>query len=184
MAADSDDLIILDGCTFFYSSQNGDVEAQDAEGLFYRDVRHLSQWHVRVNGDELSPLSSRRVDYFSARIVGTPPQNGGTAVPVAVRRDRFVSEGAHEDIVLENLSDDPQRVKLELDYGSDFADVMEAQEDGKGEGRSWQETSARSVTLWHEREGYRRGTVLTFNRAGRVSKNRASFDVELRPRES
>jgi glycogen debranching enzyme len=184
MAADSDELIILDGCTFFYSSQNGDVEAEDAEGLFFQDVRHLSRWHVRVNGDELSPLSSRRVDYFSARMVGTPPQNGETAVPVAVRRDRFVSEGAHEDIVLENLSDDPHRVKLELSYGSDFADVMEAQENGNGEGRSWQETSARSVTLWHEREGYRRGTVLTFNRLGNVTKKRASFDVELRPRES
>jgi hypothetical protein len=30
------DLIILDGCTFFYSSENGDVEAEDAEGLFKR----------------------------------------------------------------------------------------------------------------------------------------------------
>src|SRR3954447_26110006 len=44
------DLIILDGCTFFYSSENGDVEAEDAEGLFYRDVRHLSHWDVRVDG--------------------------------------------------------------------------------------------------------------------------------------
>ena len=33
-------------------------------------------------------------------------------------------------------------------------------------GRSWVEPNARSVTLWHEREGYRRGTALTFNRPG------------------
>jgi len=183
LAAETD-LIILDGCTFFYSSQNGDVEANEAEGLFYRDVRHLSHWLVRVNGKKIEPLSSRRVDYFSARVVGTPPHEGETAAPVSVRRERFVSEGVHEDVFVENLSRDPQQVKLQLTYSSDFADVMEAQENGNGEGRSWEETSPRSVTLWHDREGYRRGTIVTFNRHGRVTKKHATFDVHLRSRET
>jgi glycogen debranching enzyme len=183
MAADTD-LIILDGCTFFYSSENGDVDAEDAEGLFYQDVRHLSHWSVRVDGQKVEPLSSRRVDYFSARIVGTPPKNGSSAAPVSVRRDRFVSEGAHEDVVLENLSNDEQDIRVEVGYSSDFADVMEAQEDGNGEGRSWEELSARSITLWHDREGYRRGTTVTFNRQGRILKRRATFDVKLRARET
>jgi glycogen debranching enzyme len=183
MAADTD-IIILDGCTFFYSDKNGDVDAEDAEGFFYQDVRHLSTWHVRVDGKPVEPLTSRRVDYFSARIVSTPPADGSDAAPVSVRRDRFVTEGAHEDVVLENLTDDPQHVKLELQYDCDFADVMEAQEDGNGKGRSWQELTTRSVTLWHERDGYRRGTTLTFNRRGRVLKRRATFDVSLRPREA
>jgi glycogen debranching enzyme len=183
MSADTD-LIILDGCTFFYSSENGDVEAEDAEGLFYRDVRHLSHWNVHVNGGKVDPLSSRRVDYYSARIVGTPPKNGSSASPVSVRRDRFVSEGAHEDVVLENLSNDEHDVRIEIAYSSDFADVMEAQEDGNGEGRSWQELSARSVTLWHDRDGYRRGTTITFSRQGRILKRRATFNVHLRPRET
>jgi len=38
----AEDLIILDGCTFMYSDESGDVEAHDAEGFFYEDVRHLS----------------------------------------------------------------------------------------------------------------------------------------------
>ena len=181
--AQNTDLLIVDGCTFFYSSQNGDVEARDAEGLFYQDVRHLSCWHVRVDGGELQPLSSRRVDYYSARVVATPPHNGETS-PVSVRRDRFVTEGTHEDVVLENLTDEPHDVRLELGYASDFADVMEAQDGGNGAGRSWADTSSRSVTLWHDRDGYRRGTKLTFNRQGRIRKDRASFDVHLQPRES
>jgi glycogen debranching enzyme len=183
MAADTD-LIVLDGCTFFYSDQKGDVDAQEAEGFFYEDVRHLSRWHVLVDGKPVEPLTSRRVDYYSVRIVGTPQTAGADTASVSVRRDRFVTEGTHEDVVLENLSDDPQRVKLELAYGSDFADVMEAQEKGNGKGRSWQEVSARSLTLWHDRDGYRRGTTLTFNRQGRVLKERATFDVSLRPRQS
>jgi glycogen debranching enzyme len=183
VAADTD-LIILDGCTFFYSDEKGDADAQDADGFFYHDVRHLSRWHVRVDGKLVEPLTSRRVDYYSARVVGTPKDDGADASPIAVRRDRFVTEGAHEDVVLQNLSDEPHDVKLELHYGTDFADVMEAQEGGNSKGRTWQELTARSVTLWHDRDGYRRGTTLRFNRQGRVLKQRATFAVSLRPRET
>ena len=178
----TDDLIILDGTTFWYSDPNGDLESEEHEGFFYRDVRHISSWQLRVDGRELDPLTSRRVDYFSARIVGKPKAGDG-APSVSVRRDRFVSEGAHEDVVLENLTQDPQDVQLELRYASDFADVMEAQSGGNGEGRHWQETTPRSATLWSERDGYRRGTFLKFNRGGEVMKERAVFDVHLEPRD-
>src|ERR671936_728790 len=99
---DNADLIILDGCTFFYSDANGDVEAQEAEGLFYEDVRHLSRWLVRVDGHELAPLTSRRVDYYSARIVCKPDNASDDRPPLSVRRDRFVTDGVHEDVVVEN----------------------------------------------------------------------------------
>ncbi len=183
MAGDND-LIILDGATFWYSDENGDLEAEEHEGFFYEDVRHISRWHLRINEHKLEPLTSRRVDYYSARIVCKTDADGDDNIPVAVRRDRFVTEGAHEDIVLENLQDEPHDVLLELTYGSDFADVMEAQQGGNGAGRTWQETSARSVTLWHERDGYRRGTALLFSRNGRVTKERTTFRVRLRPRET
>jgi glycogen debranching enzyme len=160
-----------------YSDQAGDVEAHDAEGFFYEDVRHLSQWHVLVNGKPVEPITSRRVDYYSARIVGGDEQ-------IAVRRDRFVSEGMHEDLVVQNLSTEPREVKVELAYGSDFADVMEAQDGGNGNGRSWSEARARTVTLWHERDGYRRGTAITFSRRGQLDGKRARFALCLKPRES
>ncbi len=180
----SDGLIILDGCTFFSSGDAGDADAGEAEGFFYQDVRHLSRWHLRVNGQPVEPLSSRRVDYYSARIVGVPGENRDGAA-LSVRRDRFVTEGAHEDVVVENLTPEPQAVRVELIYGSDFADVMEAQDGGtNGAGRSGAESTAQTATLWNEREGYRRETVLTFSRHGRVTKDRAVFDVELGPRET
>ncbi|HEX9381283.1 MAG TPA: glycogen debranching N-terminal domain-containing protein, partial [Gaiellaceae bacterium] len=176
------DLIILDGGTFCYTDENGDVEAQKHEGFFFRDVRHLSRWQLRVDGQKIQPLTSRRVDYYSARVVGTP-ESQTKERKVSVRRDRFVSEGLHEDVVVENLKAEPQDVTVELAYGSDFADVMEAQEDGGYGGRTWEEAAARSVTLWEDREGYRRGTALTFNRRGRITKERATFRVHLAPRE-
>src|SRR5690349_13021519 len=136
MAYDND-LIILDGCTFFYSTENGDVDAHDAEGFFYQDVRHLSRWQVCVDDDELEALTSRRVDYYSARIVCKTDGSDDDGPAVSIRRDRFVSEGAHEDVVLENLNGKPHRLTLELEYASDFADVMEAQDGGNHDGRSW-----------------------------------------------
>ena len=108
------ELIILDGGTFFYSDERGDVEAEEAEGLFYEDVRHLSRWLLRVDEQRLDPLTSRRVDYFSARIVGKTERSADDAPNVSIRRDRFVTEGTHEDVVLENLSGDRQSLTLEL----------------------------------------------------------------------
>jgi glycogen debranching enzyme len=174
---DDSDLIILDGCTFMYSDAAGDVEVEDAEGFFFQDVRHLSSWQVLVDGKRVEPLSSRRVDYYSARIVGGDDQ-------VAVGRDRFVTEGMHEDVVVQNLTAEPREVRVELRFGSDFADVMEAQDGGNGAGRTWAETKPRSVTLWHERRGYRRGTILAFNRRGRLDGKRARFRTRLAPRGS
>jgi glycogen debranching enzyme len=174
---DNGDLIILDGCTFMYSDASGDVESEDAEGFFYEDVRHLSNWHLSVDGERVEPLSSRRVDYYSARIVGGDEQ-------LAVRRDRFVSEGMHEDVFVRNLGKKPRDVRVEVSYASDFADVMEAQKGGNGAGRGWVETRPRSATLWHERRGYRRGTVVAFNRSGKVTRQKATFRVRLAPRET
>jgi glycogen debranching enzyme len=178
------DLIVLDGSTFWSTDANGDVQARRHEGFFYEDVRHLSDWQVRLDDQKLEPLTSRTIDHFSARIVCKGADAGEDAIPVSVRRDRFVTEGAHEDIVLENLRDEPCDVRLELAYGSDFADLMDAEEHGViREGRYWQETGARSVTLWNEREGYRRGTALSFNRSCHVTKQRTTFRCRLRPRE-
>jgi glycogen debranching enzyme len=177
------DLIVLDGSTFFYTEENGDSEADHHEGFFYRDVRHLSRWLLFVDGAPIEPLTSRRVDYYSARILGTPAKRGDDKKTVSIRRDRFISEGMHEDVVVENLKNEPHELTLRLAFGADFADLMEAQSGEEASGRTWQETTSRSVTLWREREGYRRGTVVTFNRTGRLTKQHATFRLRLAPRE-
>jgi hypothetical protein len=98
------------------------------EGFFHEDVRHLSLWQLLVDGKPIDLLTGTIVDYFSARIVGRAP--GGK--PVSIRRDRFVTDGFHEDVVVENDSDEPQRVRLEIRFDSDFADVVDAQKRGRG----------------------------------------------------
>ena len=178
-----DRLIIVDGATFVFSSRNGDVAADRPEGFFFEDVRHLSRWCLTLDGKPLDALTSRVVDHFSARFVGA--KEGDEAPTVSVRRDRFVAEGLHEDIVVTNHAPEPQRVRLELSFGSDFADILEAQQDGTiRRGRHSSETSAHVVTLWQNRDGRRRGTAIRFRRRGRLRRDRAVFELRLGPGEA
>src|SRR5918911_1713388 len=148
------DLIVLDGSTFFFSDVRGDVEAEEAEGYFHDDVRHLSRWLLSVEGEELQAITSRTVDYYSARIVLAPAAQNPQ---FSVRRDRFVTEGVHEDVVVENHHAEPLRLSLELGFAADFADIMEAQ-DGREQLRGRLEATPdhdeRTVTLDYGRDGF------------------------------
>ena len=175
-------LIVFDGCTFFASQDSGDVDDPEG-GFFFEDVRHLSRWNLGVPGLELQTLTSVRVDYYSARIVLIPEDQEPEGL--SIRRDRFVTDGVHEDIVVDNASEERRRLRLEVSLGADFADVMEAQGgNGPSAGRTWAEVGKRSVTLWFERNGYRRGTAVSFRRAGRLTRGGIRFDIALGPGES
>jgi glycogen debranching enzyme len=178
-----DRLIIVDGATFVFSSRNGDVAADKPEGFFYEDVRHLSRWCLTVDGKPLTALTSRVVDHFSARFVGV--KEGEQEPTLSVRRDRFVADGLHEDIVVTNHAEEERSVRLELSFGSDFADILEAQQEGTIErGRHSSELGAYGVTLWQNRDGRRRGTSIRFGRRGKLRRDRAVFDLRLGPGES
>ena len=179
----AEQLILVDGSTFFFSDLNGDVEADQPEGYFYEDVRHLSRWCLTLDGKPLEPLTSRVVDHFSARIVGAKQDEDEPRL--SVMRDRFVTEGFHEDVTVTNHFREEQRARLELSFASDFADIMEAQKHGTiRHGRYRSDTGARVITLWQQRDGYRRGTSIRFSRRGRLRRDRVVFDLRLRPDEN
>jgi hypothetical protein len=76
----AEELIIRDGAAFFYGDDNGDVEATGPTGYFFEDVRHLSTWCLLVDGEPVEPLTSTKVDYFSARIRRDAPRDGSRAL--------------------------------------------------------------------------------------------------------
>ncbi len=179
------ELVVLDGSTFFLSDDNGDVLPRDqANGFFFADMRHLSSWEVLVDGRPLLVLTSANVDYYSARIFLTLPEaRVGVNPPLSVRRDRFVSEGVHEDIVVENNSDDPVHVRVDVRFGADFADLFEVREKGAKKGRRRTKVSGPDrVLLSYEREGYRRATEIVFSAPATLSPDGARFELELGPR--
>jgi glycogen debranching enzyme len=171
-------LLLLDGSTFFLSRENGDVESRQPQGFFFSDVRHLSEWRLLVDGKPLKPLTSRSVDYFSGRIVAAPETNDP---PLSIERNRFVAEGAHEDILVSNHSPEERLLKIELCFAADFADVLEVQQPGAFGGEPRIDVGTRSATLSFDQDGFRRGTRLTFNRRGSMQRDRVAFDVLLAP---
>ncbi len=179
-------LVVLDGSTFFVSSPSGDVEpVADASGYFFADMRHLSTWQLLADGEPLRVLSSGTVDYYSATVDATLARaRVGKNPTVTVRRDRFVSDGVHEDLIVTNNSSLPARLELELRFGADFADLFEVKNPRPKRGTTSSAIGADRVTLNYDRDGFSRGTILAFSAPAELSTDRASFDLELAPRAS
>jgi len=138
----------------------------------------MSEWRLLVDGEPLQPLTSPAVDYFSGRVVAAPESKDP---PFTVERDRFVTEGAHEDIVVAKHTAEERLLRLDLCFAADFADVLEAQQPGAHENRTRVEVGKRSLTLSFEQDGFRRGTRLSFNRKGELERDRVTFKLTVEP---
>ncbi|MEO6796843.1 MAG: glycogen debranching N-terminal domain-containing protein [Candidatus Dormibacter sp.] len=178
-------LVVLDGSTFFVSDPTGNVEpGHGATGFFFKDMRHLSTWRLLVNGRPMQLLTVRTPDYYSARIFGTlGTARVGLNPTISIRRDRFVSDGVHEDIVVENNCDSEQEVRLELEFGSDFADLFEVKARELKPPATSVEIGSDRVSLRYEHEGFVRGTTIAFSLPATIDEEGVRFDLQLKPRE-
>jgi len=179
-------LTVLDGNTFFVSDAAGDVElGDDANGFFHADMRQLSTWRLLLNGRPVHVLTSRTVDYYSASVFATLASVGvGENPPISIRRDRFVARGVHEDLTVQNHSDRPQTVTIEVEYGSDFADLFEVKDRTPKRGQLRTDLGPSKVTLTYMRDAFRRETVIEFSEHFSVGLERAQFELHLEPRGS
>ncbi len=179
----SDELVVLDGSSFFVSDRRGDAAGHGATGFFHSDMRHLSRWELLVEGEPVRVLTSRVVDYYSARVFATlQTERVGDNPTVSVQRDRIVSDGVHEDVFVENHGVADRPVRLELRFDADFADIFEVKDGIEKRGKRWVETGDGELTLWYEREGFRRGTRLVFDHPGDLEANSIRFAFTLPPR--
>src|SRR5215207_2618917 len=179
-----DELVVLDGSTFFVSDAAGDVSGHGERGFFFADTRHLSDWRLLIDGAPLRALTSRTVDYYSARVVGTAGAvSVGVNPTVSVKRDRIVADGVHEDVFVDNHGATPCRLRVELRYGTDFADLFEVKEGSTANRSTTVQVDGTAVTFTYERAGFRRGTRLVFSVEGEIGADAAIFDVVLQPGE-
>jgi glycogen debranching enzyme len=179
-------LTVLDGNTFFVSDAAGDVEpGEDANGFFHADMRQLSTWRLLLNGRPVHVLTSRTVDYYSASVFATLASvSVGENPPISIRRDRFVARGVHEDLTVQNHSDRPQTMTIQVEYGSDFADLFEVKDRMPKRGQLRTELGPRKVTLTYTRDAFRRDTVIEFSEHFSVGLERAQLELHLEPRGS
>jgi glycogen debranching enzyme len=124
------------GDTFAVFDHNGDAFSGPGspEGIFHRDTRYLSRLHLTVNGKRPILLSSTlRDDNAILTCDLTNPDlfdaTGRLMLGhdlVHIRRSRFLWEGScYERLTIRNFDDRSQRIRLEIEFAADFADLFE-----------------------------------------------------------
>ncbi|MEU8006022.1 glycogen debranching N-terminal domain-containing protein [Catellatospora sp. NPDC049111] len=159
-------LVLLDGSTFFTTDRRGDTDGAD-DGLYFADTRHLSTWRLSVDGAKVHLLSADTPQYYSARIHATLASvRVGFNPTLSVRRDRIVAAGVHEDLVVDNFSNDEQELILDLALGADFADVFEVKDQQIAPRQVSTAIDENSITLRYTNGAFTRATTVRFTQPG------------------
>lgn len=115
---------------FVVCQPDGRIERQAEEGFFARDTRFVSGYELFLNGQRPLLLNASPVQFFSSRFEYTNPEllDRDGIVPrqsLALRLDRTVSGGVHEDYDIVNYGRRSVRLTIEIEIESDFADIFD-----------------------------------------------------------
>src|SRR4051794_2431238 len=173
---------LVEGSTFAVSGRSGDMGAEGPEGLFFRDVRMLSTWRLRLDDHPLQVLSVLPHEPFRTTFLArVPPQSSSTEL--LVERRRYVGEGMREDLRVRNLGMQTVATRLRLDVDSDFADLFAVKE-----GRVQERSGESSISVEGETIalGCRSGTLdlgVRISATGaQAHRGQLAFDLLLAPR--
>ena len=176
---------ILQGSTFVISDRRGDVRATPDEpvGLFYRDMRHLSRWQLRLNGRELDVLSAEAIEYDEAAFFLVEPTGTIYRNPsVSLIRRREVARGMRESLELHNHGIEPIQLEVTVLFDADFADVFEVKDGLAKRGKAYRHRDGDRLTLGYRRDGFIRETYVHAPGAFLTGES-LTFRLELAPRE-
>jgi glycogen debranching enzyme len=109
---------------------DGRIIGDGEDGFFTRDTRFISGYDVWVNGSRPVLLNSAPVQFFSGRFEFTNDALLDPLGPIdrsvlAIRLDRTIAGGVHEDYDIVNYARRPVRLTIEIAILSDFADIFD-----------------------------------------------------------
>ncbi len=177
---------ILEGSTFVVSDLRGDIgiRRDEMSGLFYRDMRHLSRWQIRLNGRELNVLSADTLDYDEAVFFLVEPTGTIYRNPsLSLVRHRHVGDGMQEQLELTNHGIRPVQLELSLLFGADFADIFEVKDKLAKLGEFSRRVDADRVTLMYRHADFYRETTIRAPGAYFTDES-LTFRVSLAPNQS
>jgi glycogen debranching enzyme len=192
----ADRVILKHNDVMFVSDLAGDVPAGNDAGLgLYRsDSRFLSTFELRLNGRR-PILLNHGVDraYVATFQLSNPvlePRHGGAAIPkqsLSLRRTRFVHDGVHERIGLQNCNRHAVEVDLELRFDADFLDIFEVRgyrpERPMGTPEPPVATETGLTFGYRGRDDIRRSTEIVLQPVPRLNKGTACVSIRLGPQE-
>ena len=187
------------GDTFALFDHGGDALAGPGspDGIYHRDTRYLSEFHLKVAGARPILLSSAmREDNAMLTCDLTNPdlvdRSGRVLLQhdlIHIRRSRFLWKGAlFERLAVRNFDANPHRLPIELRFAADFCDLFEvrgATRLHRGV-RHTAEVGADHVTLAYTGlDGSRRETRVSFSPGPtEIGADRALFWFDLGPYET
>lgn len=180
--------------TFAVFDPNGDAIASPGspEGIFHRDTRHLSHLLLTVEGARPMLLSSTlRDDNVTLTCDLTNPDIQGPHESLSLehdlvhfRRTRFIRENTcFERLTVRNFDDRTRRVRIDVDFAADFADLFEVRGEKRkkrGELHPPRIEDGRVTLSYTGLDNRTRTTTLSFDPAPRaLTGTRASFVLDL-----
>jgi glycogen debranching enzyme len=177
---------ILKGSAFVVSDRLGDVTSAigNPNGLFYRDMRHLSRWQLRLNGRELDALAAESLEYDEAVFYLVEPTGTVYRNPaMSLTRRREVADGLREHLELTNHGLHQVDVEITMLFDADFADLFEVKDDLTKTGQLYRQREHNGVTLGYVRGDFRRETYI-HARDAYFTEQSLTFRVSLEPHQS
>jgi glycogen debranching enzyme len=164
-------LTINQGKIFLVTGENGEIRPGHEQGFFAYDTRLISRYGIAIEGRPWILSTAATTSYYSERIYLLSP-DVETATGVIGKRDlvltleRTIGEGIHEDYLLNNYSTRELQFRVELEIGSDFADIFEvrahnAVQRGTIE-TTWDAGKSVLTTLYSNRD-FHRGVECSFH---------------------
>ena len=121
-------ITLVDGQTFCLSGRSGDFSTNPTHGVFFADMRVLSQARLLVGGVTVEPLAVSLADASGCTFVGRSIAHHQTDPRILVVRRRQLGSVWHEQIELRNTTASAVSAVVELEVAADFADVFAIKE--------------------------------------------------------
>lgn len=192
-----DRVILKQNDVFVVSNLSGDIPAgnDDGLGLYRSDTRFLSCYELRLNGRRPILLNSSVDRAYVATFQLVNPTLGdpesGAAIPrqsISIRRTRFVHDGMHERIGIQNCNRHPVDLELELRFDADFVDIFEVRGFGRlpfyGTKEPLLATGTGFTLSYRGLDGVHRSTEVVFQPLPRLAGSRATLPIHLQPQQT
>jgi glycogen debranching enzyme len=181
------------GDTFAVFDHRGDIGAEtgSSQGLYHRDTRILSQLTLLLEEARPLLLSSMTQDdnaVFSADLSNPDLLVDGE---IALRREqihlhrlKFIWSGAcYERLLIRNFSDRALRIRVALQFASDFADLFEVRGErrrARGDSSATRSNDRKTALRYMGLDKIERMTTLEFDPTPQtLTTGRAAFEITL-----
>ena len=142
------------------SDERGDIDGDAGQGLFFRDMRHLSGFILGVNGE--SPV----VEGF--REGGSVAEFRLASSGLGILRRRRVGACMEETLGISNFSEEDVELEISLECAADFRDVFDVRGFARSpvRGEVFEEVGDGLLRFSYRREGFSRGTLIRVSGEG------------------